>query len=300
MKKKLLLVGGGVIATHYEKGLKNSPNYDIVALSDLNPVCAARGLFFAPFFVDYHEALGVRPEIAMISTSTASHFQIAKQLLLGGVSVICEKPMCDSYDKILELCALSKEKNLDLGCLFHWIYADEVRYLNAHKEELGQIKDIKVTICDDYAKDGSVRPDRRGLCGAWLDSGINILSYLCRICDLTDYELLIEDYEKDEESGQYMYAHRVYRFGSTTADIVIDWRTPKREKLSEIICERGVIDVNHSLQTVELNGKTVYESPTKDRLSSHYSNAFAEYIPSKMELERTLLLHKILFEGTAQ
>ena len=44
MKKKLLLIGGGTIATHYKAGLLNSPLYELVGLCELNPDCAARQL----------------------------------------------------------------------------------------------------------------------------------------------------------------------------------------------------------------------------------------------------------------
>ena len=42
MKQSTILVGGGVIATHYKKGLENSETLRLDALVDLNPNCVAR------------------------------------------------------------------------------------------------------------------------------------------------------------------------------------------------------------------------------------------------------------------
>lgn len=303
MKKKLLLIGGGTIATHYKAGLECSPHYELVALSDINPNCASRNLFSVPFYTDYNEALAATgAEVAMIATSTSSHYEIAKNLLGGGISVITEKPICESYDKIEELCALAELKKIDLGCVFHWKYADEVKYLKQHLATLGRIERIAVRVCDDYANtdNGSIRADRRGLCGAWLDSGINILSYIGQLCDLHDYELVHKQHILDKACNQTKFAHCIYRFGTVAADITVDWRTDSREKTSEITCERGLVQVNHTRQTVLFNGMPVYQNPLVDRLSGHYKNAFAEFTPSKEELHYALLLHKILFEGEAQ
>ena len=299
MKKKLLLIGGGVIATHYKDGLIGSPNFRLVALADINPSCAARSLLDVPFYTDYVDALAIGIDVALISTSTSTHYDIASDLLDRGIDVITEKPMCVSYDKIVELFELAKHKNAHLGCIFHWMYADEVLFVKQHLTDFGKITSITVNICDDYAAtaDGSIDITRRGLCGAWLDSGINVLSYISQLIDVSNYTLVREDHELDPSTNQQKYAHRNYLFGKVTADITIDWRTPSRDKTSQIVCERGVIDINHSQQTVSLNGKVIYSNPLDDRLGGHYVNTFCDYRLDGAQRKRTLLLHKILFEG---
>ena len=302
MKKRLLLIGGGTIATHYKAGLENSPHYQLVALADINEHCVARNLFAVPFFTDVSQALSVGVDVAIVSTSTSTHYEITRELLEAGVDVICEKPMCNSYDKIVELCALAESKNVNLGCLFHWKYADEVMYLKKHLAELGRIKQITVHVCDDYAAtpDGSISADRRGLCGAWLDSGINILSYIGELIDLNSYKLQLKQSDLDITTGQEKYARRIYRLGDTVADIIVDWRTESRAKVSEITCERGLVTINHSRQTIAINGEIVFQRPLEDRLTGHYENAFAQFTLNKEQLQNTLLLHKILFAGGEQ
>ena len=300
MKKKLLLIGGGTIATHYKTALMSSPLYELVGLVDVNPNCASRKLFPVPFFTDVNEALKTGAEVAMISTTPAAHYPIAKELLERKIAVITEKPMCENLDEIVELKKLALHKNCDMGCLFHWKFADEVQFLKSQKMHLGSIKSITVKVCDDYAAtpDGNVRADRKGLAGAWIDSGINILSYVSELCDVSNSGLLKMKHVCDE-NGQVKFANRVYKFGETTADITVDWREACSEKTSEIVCEAGVVKVNHSKQTVWLNGKIIYQNTVADRLSSHYCNAFQAYQPTQEEMDDALLLHEILFEGGA-
>ena len=297
--KKLLLIGGGTIATHYKAGLDASKLYQLVAIVDTNPNCAASNVFDAPVFTDLTEALKTGAEVAMVSTSTNTHFDIAFELLRRGVAVIVEKPMCDTYEKVWELFNVANQTRAPLGCLFHWTYADEVMFLKSHLKEFGPIERINVRICDDYANtpDGAIRSDRKGLCGAWLDSGINVLSYIGQIVNLKKHMLLMDEHIADDVTGQLKFAHRVYRLGNTLADITVDWRTASREKTSQILCKRGVVEVNHSLQTVMLNGNVIYQNTLEDRLTGHYLNAFQHFVPNKAQLQRAFTLHQILFEG---
>ena len=157
---------------------------------------------------------------------------------------------------------------------------------------------------DDYAatEDGSIRADRVSLMGAWIDSGINILSYYDEILDLSNATLLEETLLPDEKSGLPKYARKVFDANGVRAEIVVDWRTPSREKTSRIECEQGTLFINHSMQTVSLNDKLIFSSPVPDRLSSHYTNLFSELTFEALarSQEHTLLLHKLLFTGNAR
>ena len=298
MKEKLLLVGGGVITAHYRQGLANSKVFALSALADVNPDCAARALYDVPFYTDWQEALAdSNAGVALLATPPAPRFELAKELLRRGVAVITEKPMCDSLEQLTALFALSDEYKTPVGCLLHWAYADETLFLKEHLHELGAVKRMKIRICDDYAASGVIRADRRPLSGAWRDSGINALSYLGELIDLSDARLLAAEGERDPASGQMKYARRIFAFGEVTADVEVDWRTESREKVSRIECGHGIAEIDHLRQTVRFNGEVVYANPVADRLASHYENAFSQFRFGKEEQERTLRLHTILFGG---
>ena len=85
-------------------------------------------------------------------------------------------------------------------------------------------------------------------------------------------------------------------------EIIVDWRTQSRQKTSRITCGLGTLFVDHTAQTVELNGETVFASPVEDRLSSHYENLFFDlsFQSLAQSQKSTLLLHKLLFTGNAR
>ena len=290
MKERPLLVGGGVIAAHYRRAFSTSRRYELCALADIDEHCPARALYDVPFYTDARTAAGKsKAEVALLATPCATHYPLARELLELGVKVITEKPMCDTLDRVKELLS---SKNA--GCLFHWSHAEEVCFLREHLGEWGKIHRIRAHICDDYAAEGSVRADRRGLGGAWRDSGINVLSYFGELLDLGGAKLLSSEVVRDG-GGQDVYAKKRFRFGETEGEILVDWRSADRRKVSTIECARGRIEIDHTAQTVRLNGETVFSSPAADRLSSHYERALDSFTFDERSRAHALLLHEILF-----
>lgn len=303
MRKSTILIGGGVIATHYVKGLENSETLRLDALVDTNPDCAARRLFSVPFFTDVNEALRLEPQVAILALPVALHGPVACELLSRGVDVITEKPMFATLREMDESLAFARECGRELVCMFHWTAASEVRFLKENLHRFGRIKSLFTEVRDDYAAtaDGSIRADRRGLMGAWLDSGINILSYFDEIVDLGEAVLAGEDIETDVRSGLPKYVRKEFRAGDVSAVIVVDWRENNESKISRIECEAGEIFVNHMEQEVRLNGEVIFSCPVADRLSSHYENLFRDFSPGRAAAgKNTVLLHNLLFKGCAK
>lgn len=299
MKRKLMIVGGGVIAAHYRKGLYASDTLIPVALVDVNPDCVARTCYDTlPFYTDCLTAVQEQsPDVALLSVPGQAREDVARDLLRRGIAVLTEKPMSNSLAKVEELLAFAANAGTPLNCMYHWAFADEVIFLHEHLADFGKTRSVRTLIHDDYAAtaDGSIRPDRLGLLGAWYDSGINVLSYYDRLFDLTNATPAGEEYTVDKKSGQPKYARRAFAIGDTQAEIIVDWTQPRRDKTSEFVTERGVLTVNHSTQTVALDGNTVFSAPTDDRLSSHYANLFAHLDVTRNTDQHTRMLHRILF-----
>ena len=51
-------------------------------------------------------------DFVTICTPNVLHYEIAKEFLLAGINVVCEKPLCFEVDQAMELEALAKERNL--------------------------------------------------------------------------------------------------------------------------------------------------------------------------------------------
>ena len=303
MRKSTVLIGGGVIATHYVKGLGSSRTLRLDALVDINPDCAARRLFSVPFFTDIGRALELKPQAAILALPVAVHGTVARELLSRGVDVITEKPMFVSLDEMDGCLAHAERCRRELVCMFHWTAADEVRFLKANLHRFGKIRSLSACVCDDYAAtaDGSIRADRLGLMGAWLDSGINILSYFNEIVDLSEAYLVGEELVTDGKSGLPKYVRKEFRAGDITATVMVDWREVSDSKTSRIVCDAGVITVNHMAQEVRLDGELVFASRVEDRLSSHYENLLLDFRTDGAAVrKKTVLLHNLLFKGSAK
>lgn len=298
VKLKLLLVGGGVIATHYLEGLKNSQTLELAALVDRDPSCPARALLPVPFFPDLPAALNaVEPDAVLLATPASERLELASSLLRRHIPVICEKPLEKSLPRVNALIACAEQSGVPLACIFHWTAADEVLWLKAHLKEFGEVRGVRTVIRDDYASSGTLRPDRTGLIGAWLDSGINALSFLGELFPLDGFQVLSSAERLDGDSRQ-IYSEKQFRIGKIPAEIVIDWTQARRDKETVIRTEAGVLHVDHSGQTVSSDGKVLFSRPVPDRLAAHYANLFRRFCFSDGDLRRVRKLHELLYEET--
>lgn len=71
---------------------------------------------------------------AFVHSSTESHYEIVKQLLLAGIHVFVDKPIAYEYEKARELTDLSEEKGLILMTGFNRRYAPAYKGLTELKE----------------------------------------------------------------------------------------------------------------------------------------------------------------------
>ncbi len=296
---KTVLVGGGKISKRYKKGFENSQFFDVVALCDKNPDCIARSIFDnAVFLDDYKKIPQLELEAAIVSVYTHKHFEIAKFLLSNGISVFCEKPLALSLNEIEELFKTAKDNNVHLECLYHWRSAAEVTYLKEIASKYGDIKRIETKIFDNYCEPDTLKilDDRLILCGAWFDSGINILSFVEMLVDIGKCKLINEKIIKAQNSEYPVFASKVFECGDTVLSFTVDWRSNNSTKNTVIEYEKATLEIDHTNQTVSLNGKQIFSSPTEDRLTSHYQKMFADFKPDTENYELTMKLHKALFE----
>lgn len=298
MRRKVLLIGGGHIAAHYKEAFERSDTLQLVALADVNTHCYARHIFEVPFFEDaYLATKSVGADTVLLAVPPLARYDMAIRFMKSGVDVICEKPFADSLEKVDQLIRTSASSGAQVACMLHWMAADEVIWLKNNISQYGDIKEIHVTINDDYASRGHIRRDRLSLLGAWIDSGINALSYLSTILDINSF-IAVDTVEIPDVSCYPLYARKSYIAGETRVTVEIDWRRRTRNKKSIIVTQKGVLEVNHTKQTVSIDGKCVFNSPTEDRLASHYINLLKHFtFENSVPLSEVRTLHKLLYGG---
>lgn len=80
-------------------------------------------------------------DAVLVATSTASHFDFAKQALEAGKHVLLEKPLCETPGQIRELRQIAKANSRVCMPSHNYIYAESMRRLHAHIEagRLGKV-----------------------------------------------------------------------------------------------------------------------------------------------------------------
>ncbi len=299
MKQTISLAGCGEIATHYRAAIDTSQTLQLLSVLDIREDCAARSHFAdLPFYTTLPNLLAAqKPNILLIATPPATHYALAMQAIRAGVSVLLEKPMELTQSAIDEIYAAAREHGVQAACMFHWKAAAEVLFLRDHLRDK-PIKSLAVTIRDNYTLPGGrvIRPDKRPLMGAWLDSGINAISYIGELLPLRQAHLLEKEQVLDPESGLPVYAMRHYQIGNCQVKILIDWRSESSEKESQIEVGETVLQVSHTAQTVHCGSELLFSCPVADRLADHYQNFFRHFTFSPENERDTQLAHRILFE----
>ena len=117
-KFKVALFGTGFVGRVHLEGIRRLGYVEIYAIGEpqiekANQLAAEFGV--AQTEADYHRILE-DPAIAAvhICTPNALHFPMAKDALLAGKHVLCEKPLATGIAEAQELVAIAKEKKAQL------------------------------------------------------------------------------------------------------------------------------------------------------------------------------------------
>lgn len=86
-------------------------------------------------------------EIVYVATPNSIHFRQAKQALLAGKHVICEKPFTPTVAEAEELIALAKEKHLFLFEAITTAHHPHYGFVKENLQKLGKLKIVSATFC---------------------------------------------------------------------------------------------------------------------------------------------------------
>lgn len=111
------IIGCGMIANsaHIPAYLKNQKDYRIQAVADFSREAAKRTaekFGIQNYYTSVAQMLEThRPDLVSVCTPNLSHLHFAKQALLAGANVLCEKPLATTYAAAKALFDLAAEKN---------------------------------------------------------------------------------------------------------------------------------------------------------------------------------------------
>ncbi len=298
-KINTVLLGCGEITKHYGYSLFNSDTIELIGVCDKDEHAAGRHSFMdVPFFTDYSQISPENTDLVILATTAESHFSIAEKLIRQRIPVLTEKPMTGSVSETETLFRLSSEYNSKVDCMFHWKYLPEIDYLKDNMGKYGKLKKIKLFIHDNYAcMNNSIRADRRGMMGAWIDSGINALSLIDEILPLNSGTVFKaeESLEYDSFTGYTIYADKKYRISDVDVEIIVDWRENTRIKTFEFEFEKNKVTIFHSQKEYYVDDKLEFTWESDDALADQYTRIFKNYSIDNADTANILTLHKILF-----
>lgn len=299
---RLGLIGCGTICEYYKYAFKNSENVVLTAMADLKEDCIGRSVYNnKPFYKDYKEMLQKEDiNLVFISTNVNSHFEIIKYCLENGFDVIVEKPLCCSMSQVEELYSTADKYSKQLEVLYHFVYGDEIQWLKNNIAKFGKIKRYSFSAHEQYAcnEDHIVSEQRRGLGHAWNDASINMLSDIDLLLNLDNVKKTRELIDIDANSNLIRYAHKTFvTKDGVEFDILVDWMTTNKTKISVIDFESGRMIIDHHEEVIYHNGVCVYNNAPKiHRMYKQYENYFKNFEFDKENRSKTIRLHKIIFD----
>jgi len=93
---KIAVVGTGLIGPRHAEVIFKESSAELLCIVDPNPAAeAVAEKFKCPLYKSVQAMLASsdRPEAALVCTPNHTHVPISKELLEGGVHVLCEKPI---------------------------------------------------------------------------------------------------------------------------------------------------------------------------------------------------------------
>lgn len=110
---RIAIVGAGAMGTNHLRVLRDFDEsaVTVVGVSENHPETLARAerIFHVPGFADYHEMIErAAPDLVVVVTPTATHYEVASFALAHGCHTLVEKPIARTVEEALTLVELGR------------------------------------------------------------------------------------------------------------------------------------------------------------------------------------------------
>ena len=298
---KMVMIGCNFISQFYKMGFEQSNNVELVAVCDYNEQCFGRQFYKdLPFYTDYKQMIKeIKPDVALLLTPNTTQFNIAKDCLSMGVNVIMEKPFCATLQEVYDLYDIARANNKRVECIYHFAVGDEAVWLKNNISKYGKVLRYSFYLHEQYAWNDEhvLIKEKEHLGDSFTDAGINALSVIDFVVDLNNVRKTREIAYYDNTSGCMIYGHKTFvNDAGVEFDIMADYMTMDKTKISVIDLDTGRILIDHQKQTIYFNGECIYKNiPKIHRMHFQYINYLKNFAFDKDDEERTKRLHKILY-----
>jgi UDP-N-acetylglucosamine 3-dehydrogenase len=245
---KIVLVGTGRMGKNHLRVLRETPGFELVGVVDAHaPAPPELGL--VPFARSVAELGSLPFDAAVIATPTASHHEVAMDLIGMGKHLLIEKPIASTFTQGREVLSAAKDEGTKLVVGHVERFNPAVRKLREIMKEgfLGTPIHFAFTRIGGY-------PDT-------VLSGNNVILDLA-VHDIDILRSLVGPLRLEHSmchvtwrEGVFDTAEIFLASGSgTSATVHVNWITPTKIRSIRVTGTRGVCFVDYMLQTCELFG----------------------------------------------
>lgn len=274
MTYKTVIIGLGTIAHYHVAGIRHSERFNLCAVCDLREEASKDALWSdLPFYTDYNRMLdAVHPDVAVIATPPAAHYEIAQTCVSRGILPFVEKPLAAT--KRESKLFFSKTMRGRFVPVCHTLYGAEMIWFMEHMP-LHAISSIEMSLSDPYADaQGHIAERYLPLGGCWLDSAPNALAPLLRWVPKLEDVTLYHAYDNMRELPVMSLLKAQYK--GTSVRISTNWLGNLNSKYTSIEADGKLFHINHSEQAVRIDGQEVFRAEG-DRLTNQYANFYRLY-----------------------
>ena len=190
--QNLILIGYGKMGNAHRRTIEKSTKSDLIGIVD-------------PQFANNNSEQGIKcysdlSEIdfddsnidgAIVASSTNSHYEIVKSLLLNKIPVLVEKPVTVKITELDELIKISKESSTIMRVGFIELYNPVI--IHIEKLIIENINNIKISRLSP--PDGM----QRGLSDVLYDLAIHDISIINKLFNLKDFQMTTKDLNKKND-----------------------------------------------------------------------------------------------------
>lgn len=134
---RICMVGAGFVGMKHAAVYSALYNTKMQIACDSNIINAtkmAERFRFQKVETDWRKAVSDdNVDIVCICVPNHMHFDIAKEALLAGKYVVCEKPLGMNSKESTTLSLLAKEKGIKTSCCYNLVYTPAIQYIKSMK-----------------------------------------------------------------------------------------------------------------------------------------------------------------------
>jgi UDP-N-acetylglucosamine 3-dehydrogenase len=263
-KTRVALVGLGRMGKNHLRVLRETPGFELVAVVD-GKAAPPADLGAVPFLRSIGDLAKIDFDAAVIATPTATHRDVALELIAMGKHLLIEKPIASTYAEGRELLAAAHAKNVKLAVGHVERFNPAVRKLREIIKEgfLGTAIHFSFTRVGGY-------PDT-------VLSGNNVMLDLA-VHDIDVLRSLVGPVKLEHSmchvtwrEGVFDTAEILLAAGTgASATVHVNWITPTKIRSIRVTGTRGVCFVDYMLQTCELFGGSLLKQ--NEPSSSSFEN----------------------------